>query len=339
MSSLDADEIIAEEKLNDATSAIEESTDAPNTNDEGGGSNDAPAAPDDGNPTKQSSAEEPKPADDKPAEEERPVEKKQSEAPKTDEPSATKTVEEAKSFIQNLNLTEDKVFKEDGTVRPWREVVPAGKFLASQLDPVIVTDKDGKTHEFMLLSDVEKAFPDGFEAKNNIEAMKFERAIMNNEAKFGDAVKSYNDAEQRYNQDTSQLSQQRDTNANYAKEYRAMADQGLVPKVGDPNDPKFGESDAVKEMNRIMDWMDKINAENAKKGIGQITSLYYAKQLMDSEGKKVEKEGKKQEIINERQQVASLSSSPAPAEDKKPPTPDVPLSRLADEIIASEGLR
>ena len=60
---------------------------------------------------------------------------------------------------------------------------------------------------------------------------------------------------------------------------------------------------------------------------------------MDLEGNKVEKDNKKQQVINERQQVASLSSSPTPAQDRKPAPPDVPMSRLADDIIASEGLK
>lgn len=332
-STLDADAIIAEENLTDSNSAIEEAPNAPEPGNEGGdNNNDAPDAPvNDDAPEQPSADEQP---DKQPEEEQKPEEK-----PVEPTESASKTVEEAKSFIQNLNLTEDKIFNTDGTVKEWREVVPAGKFLASQLEPVVVTDKDGKTHEFMLLSDVEKAFPDGFEAKNNIEQMRFQQAILDNEGKFKAAVQSYNDAEQRYKEDTSKLVEQRSDNTRLASEYRAMAEQGLVPKVGDPSDPKFNESDAVKEMNKILDWMDKTNAENAEKGLGKVTSLYYAKQLMDLEGSKVEKDNKKQEVINERQQVASLSSSPTPAQDKKAAPPDVPMSRLADDIIASEGLK
>lgn len=333
-STLDADAIIAEENLTDSNSAIEEAPNAPEPGNEGGDNNDTPPAPNDGDAPEQPSA------DEQPVEtENQPEEQKPEEKSAEPTESASKTVEEAKSFIQNLNLTEDKIFNTDGTVKDWREVVPAGKFLASQLEPVVVTDKDGKTHEFMLLSDVEKAFPDGFEAKNNIEQMRFQQAILDNEGKFKAAVQSYNDAEQRYKEDTSKLVEQRSDNTRLASEYRAMAEQGLVPKVGDPSDPKFSESDAVKEMNKILEWMDKTNAENAQKGLGQVTSLYYAKQLMDLEGSKVEKDNKKQQVINERQQVASLSSSPTPAQDKKPAPPDVPMSRLADDIIASEGLK
>lgn len=332
MSSLDADSIIAEEQLNDTNSAVEETPNAPDTGNESGDNNDTPAAPTDGDAPQEPSPEEPK--------EEQPTEpEKQEENQPEVEPTATKTVEEAKSFIQNLNLTEDKIFNTDGTVREWREVVPAGKYLASQLEPVVVTDKDGKTHEFMLLSDVEKQFPDGFEAKNNIEQMKFQQAILDNESRFKQAIKEYNDAEQQYNRETGGLVQQREANNRLATEYRAMADQGLVPKVGDPRDPKFGESDAVKEMNKILDWMDTKNAENKKAGLGEITSLYVAKQLMDIEVNKTDKEDKKQQVIQERNHVASMSSSPSPTPDKKPPVADIPLSRLADEIIASEGLR
>ncbi len=257
----------------------------------------------------------------------------------SDERSASETIEEARTLIGNLNLTEDKIFNDDGSVKPWNEVVPAGAYLASQLEPVKVTDKDGKVHEFMLLSDVEKAFPSGFEAKNNIEQMKFERQILANETKFDEAVKTYQDAEAQYNRETGSIVENRSESTRISNEYKAMADAGLVPKVGDPSDPKFGESDAVKELNGLLEYMDKKNAELAKQGLGQVTSLYIAKQLMDAEGSKVEKEDKKQQIINERQEVASLSSSPTPAEQTKKVQYDIPMSRLADSIIAEEGLR
>lgn len=332
----EVDSIIAEENLSDANLAAEE---APNDIQPEGD------RPDDGGAGEQPSDRGG--AGDAPVEgqveseaEKQPDEdKKPEESPAESTESPSKTVEEAKSFIQNLNLTDDKVFNEDGSVKPWREVVPPGKFLASQLEPVVVTDKDGKTHEFMLLSDVEKAFPEGFEAKNNIEQMKFQQAILDNEAKFKSAVKTYNDAEARYVEDTDKIVQERGEGSRLRNEYLAMAEQGIVPKVGDPSDPKFAESDAVKEMNRILEWMDKTNAENAKKGLGQVTSLYYAKQLMDLEDKKTEKEEKKNEVIQQRNHVASLSSSPTPADEKRTPVADVPLSRLADTIIQEEGLR
>lgn len=321
MTTQDVDAIINDEKLSDANSAIEETPpveDSPETPEK---TEDIP---------EQTTPENP----EVPEKTEEKVESK----PEVDERPASEAVAEAKSLIDNLSLTEDKIFKEDGTVRPWTEVVPAGAFIASQLSPVTVTDKDGKTHEFLLLSDVEKQFPDGFEAKNNIEQMKFEKAILGNESKFEQAVKTYQDAETRYNQETGDMVTKNADRERIGSEYKAMADQGLVPKVGDPNDPKFAESDAVKELNKIMEWMDKTNAENAKKGLGQITSLYVAKQLMDTGEKKDEKAEKLNQVIQERKEVASLSSSPTP-EQKKKPVYDVPMSRLADSIIAEEGLR
>lgn len=324
MTTQDVDAIINDEKLSDANSAIEETPPVEGDNTE--------------TPEKTEDITEQTPESPESPEAPEKTEEKVEEKPEVDERPASEAVAEAKSLIDNLSLTEDKIFKEDGTVRPWTEVVPAGAFIASQLSPVTVTDKDGKTHEFLLLSDVEKQFPDGFEAKNNIEQMKFEKAILGNESKFEQAVKTYQDAETRYNQETGDMVTKNADRERIGSEYKAMADQGLVPKVGDPNDPKFAESDAVKELNKIMEWMDKTNAENAKKGLGQITSLYVAKQLMDTDVKKDEKTEKLNQVIQERKEVASLSSSPTP-EQKKKPVYDVPMSRLADSIIAEEGLR
>lgn len=257
--------------------------------------------------------------------------------------SATETVTEARSLIENLQLTEDRIFNEDGSVKPWSEVVPAGAYLAAQLEPVKVTDKDGKEHEFMLISDVEKAFPNGFEANNNLAQLKFEKAIMANESKFDDAVKDYNQAQEQYTKETNAVVQARSDNERINKEYRAMADQGLVPKVeGDPNDPKFLEQAAVKELDKILNWMEATNKTNQEKGLGQIQSLYVAKQLMDSEGIKVTKEDKAKEIDADRKEVASLSATPAPAGDDKSKVasqPSTNMATFAEQIISQENLR
>jgi hypothetical protein len=333
----EADAIIAEENLDDSTPAVDPVDTQPTENNEEQPKDDEQEQPSD-------QEEQPKDSEAQEDPKDEPKDNPKNE-PKNDEPaqpekSSTERVNEARSFIEGLNLTSDKVFREDGTVRPWREVVPAGEFLAAQLEPVVVTDKDGKQHEFLLLSDVEKAFPEGFEAKNNIEQMKFERAILDNENTFKNAVRTYNDAESRYNQETAQISQSRASEQNLVNEYKAMAKQGLVPEVGDPKDPKFSESDAVKEMDRILTWMEKVNQENAKNGLGQITSLYVAKQLMDTEAAKEAKQDQAKQIDKDRKEVASLSPTPIGGEEKKPqPVNDIPMSRLADEIIASEGLR
>ena len=263
------------------------------------------------------------------------------EQPTLTDRSPTETVQEAQTLIGNLNLTDDKIFNTDGTVKPFTEVVPAGAYFASQLNPVKVTDKDGKEHEFLLLSDVEKMFPNGFEAKNNIEQMKFERSILANETAFEAAVKTYEGAKAQYTQETNSIVQSRGENERIGKEYKAMADQGLVPKIdGDPNDPKFLESPAVKELNSILEFMDATNKDLSSKGLGQITSLYVAKQMMGMVQAKDDKNAAKDAIINQRNEVASLSATPAPSGDKpRQSYSDTPLSRLADEIISSEGLK
>jgi hypothetical protein len=257
-------------------------------------------------------------------------------------PSATETVQEAKTLMQNLNLSEEAIFNDKGEVKPFTEVVPVGAYLASQLTPVKVTDKDGKEYEFMLIADVEKLFPNGFEAKNNLEQMRFQQAILANETTFNSAVKTYNEAQAQYTKETSDIVQSRGDNERLGKEYRAMAEAGLVPKVeGDPSDPKFLESTAVKEMNKILNYMETKNKELASKGLGQVNSLYVAKQLMDAEVSTVKKEDTKTAIINERKEVASLSSIPTNATTPNKPQQraSVPMSRLADDIIASEGLK
>lgn len=261
------------------------------------------------------------------------------ETPEEVEPTnlvAPKPVSTATAPVQ---FDESKAFDEQGNVRPFTEAVNIGEYLSSQIKPVEVVGKDGKTYQFNTIKDVEEQFPEGFEAKNSIEKLRFESAIVANEAKFNSAVDRLHEAEQQYQEYTTSAIETRRSNEAIVSEYRAMAEQGLVPKVGDPNDPNFGESPAVKELNAIMAWKDATNAENAKKGLGQITSLYVAKQLMDAEGSKVEKVDESKRIIQERNEVASLSASPTPDTGKRPVQPDVPLSRLADEIIASEGLR
>ena len=101
---------------------------------------------------------EDKPAEDKKDGEVTPVEPEAPKLPEAPAPKVSEQVEQSRSFIDNLNLTEDKIFTAEGTVVPFREVVPPGQFLVAQLEPVRVVDKDGKSHEFLLLSDVEKTF-------------------------------------------------------------------------------------------------------------------------------------------------------------------------------------
>lgn len=273
--------------------------------------------------------------------EEKPEDKTETETVTQPDNSASETVQEAKTFLQNLNVSPDQVFNEDGTVKPFEDIVPAGKYLASQLEPVKVTDKDGKTHEFLLLSEVEEAFPDGFEAKNNIEQMKFQNAILGNEKKFEEAVKTYNSAKTQYTQETNAIVQAQSDNTRLRSEYESMANAGLVPKIeGSPDDPKFLESAAVKELDKILTYMETQNKELKSKGLGQITSLYVAKQLMDVGTTKTQNDDKKSKVIADRKEVASLTSSPTPDKgDKKQSYSDVPLSRLAESIIAEEGLR
>lgn len=333
----EVDSIIAEENITDAVSAVatDETPEVPETPETPSETPETPEVPE--TPAPETTPEEEKTEPEVP---ETPAETKVEPEATPEERSPTETIKEAQSLIGNLNLTEDKIFDESGNVRPFTEVVPAGAYLASQLTPVVVTDKDGKQHEFMLISDVEKQFPNGFEAKNNLEQMKFERAIMDNESAFKTAVKTYEGAREQYTKETSDIVQSRGENERIGKEYRAMADAGLVPKIdGNPDDPKFLESAAVKELNKLLEYMDTTNKELAAKGLGQINSLYVAKQLMDREDVKTNADEKKADIINQRKEVASLSASPTPDEGGKKSYSDIPMSRLADEIISSEGLK
>lgn len=327
----DVDAIIAEENINDSVpAAAPDEPIAPNPED----TSDEPAdKPNESNPADPVDKADP----DKPADP--PKDPVEPEAPKEEEPSNVVTPKASPSNTAPVQFDESKMFDEQGNVRPFAEVVKVGEYLASQIQPVNVVGEDGKTYSFHTIKDVEEQFPDGFKAKNNMEKLRFESAIVANDNKFNDAVGKLREAEQEYQQYTTQAVETRKANESIASEYKAMADQGLVPKVGDPNDPKFGESAAVKELNKIIEWRDATNAKNAEKGLGQIQSLYVAKQLMDAEGSKVEKEDKSKQIHQERVEVASLSSSPSPDTGKKPPVQDIPMSRLADEIIASENLK
>lgn len=260
------------------------------------------------------------------------------------EPPASQEVanQEAQTLLQTLQLTDDKVFDAEGKVKPFSEIINAGEFLSSRVEPVKVTAKDGTEHEFYTLDDVKEKFPDGFEAKNNIEQMQFQSRIMDNERKFTDAVNVYKNAAEQYQKETTALVEAKGENDRIGKEYRAMAEQGLVPKIeGDPNDPKFLESPAVKELNNILNWMDTKNKELREKGYGTINSVYVAKQMMSQEQAGEQKSNKGKEVIEQRKQVASLSSSDnnGSKDEPKVVSSNVPLSRLADEIIASEGLK
>ena len=137
----DVDSIIAEENINDSVPAI-----TPDEPQEPTPPTDEPAEqPVEGN--------DPDPIDqpDEPANpEEEPKSPETPEAPKEDkveERSPTETITEAKSLIENLQLTEDRVFNQDGSVKPWTEVVPAGAYLASQLEPVVVYRYNVLSHE------------------------------------------------------------------------------------------------------------------------------------------------------------------------------------------------
>lgn len=342
-----ADEIISEENIDNTNSATQEPV-VEGEGDESNNDTGTDAAESGTNDVDDAEADNEAKADD-PASGEG-ADNKVDAQPDTDKPapvvepegkSPSETVQEAQTLLSTLDLTVDKVIDQEGNVKPFEEVVPAGAYLAAQLEPIQVTDKDGKVHEFLLLSDVEKAFPDGFEAKNNIEQMKFERAIVNNEEKFDKAVKSYEGAKAQYTKETNDIVQARSDNERIRSEYMSMAEQGLVPKVeGDPNDPKFLEQPAVKELNKLLEWQEAKNKELKTQGLGQISSLWVAKQLMDIEGKTVKTDQDKQDIINERKEVASLTKSGTPTKDSPKQTiNDVPMSRLADEIIAQENLK
>lgn len=327
--SQDVDAIIAEENINDSVPAVEETPEEPSE----------PVTPVEGEPTEVVDPATPPDPDNTPEDKVEPETPEEPAEPVVEEPTNVVTPKATPTSTAPVQFDESRMFDEQGNVRPFTEVVKVGEYLASQIKPVEVVGKDGQTYSFNTIADVEKQFPDGFEAKNNLEKLKFESAIVANENTFKEAVGKLRAAEQEYQEYTTEAVQTRQANDNVAKEYRAMADQGLVPKVGDPNDPKFGESPAVKELNKLIEWRDTKNAEYAQKGLGQIQSLYVAKQLMDAEGSVVQKEDKSKQIHNERVEVASLSSSPTPTTAQQNQYQDVPLSRLADEIIASEGLK
>lgn len=285
--------------------------------------------------------EEPKEDD-----EQKPEEQPKEETPEEPRITPTEEVEQAKTLIGNLNLTEDQIFDANNQPKPFEDVVPPGAYFSSQLNPVKVTDKDGREHEFLLISDVEKQFPNGFEAKNNIEQMKFEHGILANESKWETAVNNYNAAKTQYNQEVSEVGTSREHNAQLGEEYVAMANQGLVPKLeGDVSE----SNPAVKEMDRILDWMGTKNAELAQKGLGRIDSLWVAKQLMDTETPSQtpqnapQTQDKQKTITEQRRSVASLSNVPTSGGDKggdkRPPQADIPMARYAEQIIAEENLR
>jgi hypothetical protein len=265
--------------------------------------------------------------------------KKDEEESVEEGPSASDQVAEAKSFMENLNANGYEVLDKEGKVRPFEEVVPTGAYLAAQLNPVKVTGKDGKQHEFLLINDVEKVFPDGFEAKNNIEQLKFERGIMANENKFETAVKTYEQAKETYAQEVGEYTSIQSSNTALANEYVAMAEAGLVPKVGDPTSPS---KEATQELDSILEYMNTKNAELAKQGLGQINSLWVAKQFMDKDAKTDETKEKAKTIDQQRKSVASLSSTPTAGNDKdtkKRGAPDLPLNQYVEQLIASENLK
>lgn len=262
------------------------------------------------------------------------------EEPREPTDTATRTVNNSRSLLNELYQKGMNPVDDQGNIRSFEDVVPADRFLASQLEPVRVTDKDGKTHEFLLLSDVEKAFPDGFEAKNNLEQMKFERAIQKNEDAFDKAIEHYKGLEQRYAQEVEQVTSARQSQDAIRQEYLAMAKEGLVPQVGDPKDPRFGESDAVKELNKILEYQAKENARRKEKGLGQLTTLYDTKIAMDNDPKVVQKKERAKKIDQQRKSTASLSRSPASKgnDDKKPKQYSSNMATFAEQIIAEEGL-
>lgn len=337
----EVDSIIAAEGIDNSIPAV-----APDdTNDTPPENNDTNTPPDDNKPddTSENKPEE-KPEENTPDEENKNDAEEKPEEPKIDTSVPNVDVgkpQDANTFLQGLNLTDDKVFTESGDVKEFREVVNIGEYLANEVPKLTFTGKDGKQYEFRTLKDVEDQFPDGFEAKNNIEQLKFNSAILSNEAKFKNAVETLKSAEEQYTKETNAIVQARSDNDRIGKEYRAMAEQGLVPKVeGDPSDPKFLEQPAIKELDKILNWMETKNKELREKGLGQINSVYVAKQLMDTDTNKSSNDDKKNEIINQREEAASISNTPpSDGGNKKQTYSNIPMSRLADEIIAQEGLR
>jgi hypothetical protein len=356
MGNLDAEAIIAEEGLSETpvTDDVEEKKD-----ETAGDGDKASDKQDTGDSTDKTTdkaddeeAEKPKPGDvikpeekkpDEEAEPEKPAEKKEEPAkPVETGPSASDKVDEAKSFMSELNSKGYQVHDDKGNIRDFEEVVPAGKYLAAQLNPIKVTDKEGKAHEFLLISDLEKAFPDGFEAKNNIEQMKLERGLMSNENKFEQAVEKYNGLKSTYEQEVGQVASVQERNTNYGNEYRAMAEAGLVPKA--EGDLKDANNPAIKELGSILAWMNTKNEENKAKGLGEITSLWVAKQLMGTETPEVKvdpKEEKKKEIVDQRKKVASLTTThtPSKGDDTVRRQYSSNANQLASQIIEEYGLK
>lgn len=257
--------------------------------------------------------------------------------------SAVDRIEQSKSYVDHLEQNGYQPYDDKGNLRTFKEVLPPGTFLLSKMEPVKVQDKDGKSHEFVLLSDLEKAFPDGFDAKNNIEQMKLQNGLAYNETQFRTGIKEYDQAKAAYEQETTKITQQAQSQESIASEYRAMAKEGLVPEVGDPKDPNFNKSDAVKELNGILAWMETKNKELSAKGLGTITSLYVAKQLMGTDTKVDDKKTKAKEIDQQRKQTASLSRSGG-GKDREAPKKSQPNSNslsphnFVEQIIAEEGL-
>lgn len=285
-------------------------------------------------------------SEDKDAEDESDKEESEDESEDSEdeeESNLEEQVEKAKSIISELQDNGADVFDKDGNPKKFEDVVPAGPYFLSVLNPVKVVDKSGKTHEFLLLTDVEKKFPDGFEAKSNIEQMKFEKAIMANESKFEDAIGRYNEAKAVYQEEVTDRQQESKANQSIADEYKAMAKSGMVPKVGDPDDPDFKDSEAVKTLDTLLTWMDTKNAELKKQGLGQITSLYVAKQLMDIDENKDEKQKNKQEIDKQRKDTARLNKSPDngtkdDSKSKKIPSSQ-PMSTYIEQLLAEEDIK
>lgn len=254
-----------------------------------------------------------------------------------------KAVEESKGYVDQLQKNGYEPYDDKGNLKPFEQILPAGKYLLSKMEAVKVQDKDGKTHEFLTMRDLEEKFPDGFEAKNSTEQMKLQNGIAYNDIQFKTGVKEYNQAKSIYEQETTTLTQQAQSQESIASEYKAMAKQGLVPEVGDPKDPSFKDSDAVKELNKLLGYMDKKNAELQKQGLGQISSLYVAKQLMDNEKTTTQKKDTAKEIDKQRKETASLSRSGS-GKDKEAPKKSKPLSsslsqsNYIEQILVEEGL-
>ena len=320
--SQDVDAIISEENITDASPSV-----VPN---------EEPITPEPETPEQPEVPETPE-TPEVPADPENPETPEVPEVPVVDESLVADPAPRAP--VSNVKFDQEKMFDEQGNIREFKDVADIGQYLASQIKPVEVVGKDGKTYQFNTIADYREQFPEGLEVRDGIEKARLERGLVENEDKFNLAVEKIEEAKSQYEQYTNEIVQTQERNNTVASEYRAMADAGLVPKVGDPKDPKFGESEAVKELNTILEFMETKNAELAKQGIPPINSLYVAKQFMDTAGTQVEKTNRAQQIIQERSEVASLSQTPPPEQSQQRAPADIPMSRLADSIIAEEGLR